>query len=307
MANDKFDNILNMNYNELNNNITNLSYYENFSLICMDSTFDNDNPLLNFFENNPTKKLFVISDNKITIPLFNVHVYNKINKNINYNIYNKNIFICLSLNSINTEIQVKKLIKTLIKLNNIIDSDTLNNKSILYNITPSNNNKYFNYINDVIKILSIKDKKIQYELIYDAVCNKLDNNFIEKNYCDFKGTKCIAQRENKAIHQTMGCCYSFKDTFLGYTKAELCKFLNQTKCETKCMACKLFTCKYLKEKGIHFKAKDDILLSCFFNKKQLEILSANFFTKKEVVISKLLEKNNMPYIFYYMFNQEYIR
>jgi len=36
MANDKFDNILNMNYNELNNNITNLSYYENFSLICLD-------------------------------------------------------------------------------------------------------------------------------------------------------------------------------------------------------------------------------------------------------------------------------
>lgn len=230
----------------------------------------------------------------------------KVNKNINYKITDNNIVIYLSLNLISDEKQFKKIMKSLIKLNDTLVSNISNEKLILYNITATDNNIYLDHANDVIKILSQKNKKSQYELVYDIVCDKLDNEFVEKNYCDFKDNKCIAQRENKAIHSTMGCCYSFKNTFFGYTKSKLCKFLNQTKCETKCMACKIFTCKYLNEKGIKIKASDNILLSCFFNKKQLRILSCNFFIEKDIIISKLLKKSNMPYILYYFLNKECI-
>ena len=72
------------------------------------------------------------------------------------------------------------------------------------------------------------------------------------------------------------------------------------------MACKLHTCEHLRNKGIVFKAKDNVLLNSFFNKKQLRILSCNFITEKETIILKLLEKNNMPYILFCLFNKENI-
>ena len=72
------------------------------------------------------------------------------------------------------------------------------------------------------------------------------------------------------------------------------------------MACKLYTCKYLRSKGITFKAKDNVLLSSFFNKKQLRVLSCNYFISKEEIIEKLLEKSYMPYIIYYIMCKEYI-
>ncbi len=68
------------------------------------------------------------------------------------------------------------------------------------------------------------------------------------------------------------------------------------------MACKMFTCKYLKDKDISFKSKDILILNSFFNRKQQEILDINLFTPKERIIDKLIKdmNNKQPYFIYYI-------
>ena len=142
------------------------------------------------------------------------------------------------------------------------------------------------------KIKNLKNFMKQYTLIYENVCDYLDNQFREKNICDFKNDKCIANRENKTAHSIMGCCYSFEYCSLfspQFIKNEhLCKYQQNRNCTTKCITCKLFTCKYLKEKGIKFDSHKLPLLECFFNKKQHSILTSNFFKTEEEIINNLV-------------------
>lgn len=185
-----------------------------------------------------------------------------------------------------------------IKIGNLIDDTNVKCAMVVENIDFD----YSNIINS-IRALLIDDIRVRYEFIYDTVCNQLDNNFALNNYCDFKCDKCTASRAKKAVHETMGCCYSFDfSIWKGVTNVQLCRYLVNNKCTINCMACKLFTCKYLKDKGINFKTTDIPLLACFFNKKQREILTANFFIDKPFIIDKLLEKNHTPYPLYYLFD-----
>ena len=138
-------------------------------------------------------------------------------------------------------------------------------------------------------MILIDDKKAKYEKIYDTICDYLDNEFNKNNYCDFKNDKCIANREGKSKKDIMGCCYSFKEKWGFYFDHRLCKYLVNKNCEIRCMACKLFTCKYLKENGIFFDI-DALPGIAIFNKKQKEILKNSFFKPREEIIEMLLEK-----------------
>ena len=70
-------------------------------------------------------------------------------------------------------------------------------------------------------------------------------------------------------------------------------------CTTQNISCKIFVCKYIKEKSsFNINIKDFLLFEAFFNKKQKLILKFNFFKSREEIIDKLTEKNNSFYLLY---------
>ena len=146
----------------------------------------------------------------------------------------------------------------------------------------------------------------KYTYIYDVVCDKLDQNFIINNFCDFKDNKCIANRDSDNIERDNGCCHSFiRNKNIPHSKTTeeltLCKHLNEDKhCNIKSISCKFFVCQYLKNRGIYFDILDNFLLRSIFNRKQLDVIHINFFKSEEEIIKKLIKvKNNyLPYKLY---------
>ncbi len=137
----------------------------------------------------------------------------------------------------------------------------------------------------------IADDRKRYEYIYISLCDYMDKIFSENNICDFKEDKCIRQREGKAPHETMGCCYTFEySKFTRFPKdTGLCKYINENKCSVKNLTCKMFTCKYLKEKGYNYLIRKNPVIKLCFNKKQVKYLEEAFFKSMEEVINRLLE------------------
>lgn len=144
---------------------------------------------------------------------------------------------------------------------------------------------------EVLTALSKKEIKETYRYIYDTVCEKLDKEFIEKNYCDFKDDKCVCQRNAKSPHDTFGCCYEFEYTPIMKMPKDngMCRYIENKQCKEKCLTCKLFTCKYLRKQGIYFDIEKMLLLSVFFNKKQKRIIAESFFCKEEEILDKLVK------------------
>ena len=142
-----------------------------------------------------------------------------------------------------------------------------------------------------IRILSRKRAKGQYEHIYDKVCKYLDNEFYGKNVCDFQNDKCGEKRNTSSL---VGCCRPYKSKLFGpllpasCNRVDACKYLDKDKkCSAECISCKLYTCDYLRGKGIQFKMKDMELLKDF-NIVQKYILKYSVFTPKEKIINRLL-------------------
>lgn len=141
-------------------------------------------------------------------------------------------------------------------------------------------------------VLLMEDARARYNYIYDRTCEKLDDIFRNKNLCDFKNDSCISQRMNKTKNKTMGCCYSFyygKDGLPVNTG--LCKHLSEKGCKVKCLKCKMFTCRYLRKKGVKFELKDFLLLDTFLNKNQKKYLETAFFKTQDEIIEKWMEES----------------
>lgn len=127
----------------------------------------------------------------------------------------------------------------------------------------------------------------RYNYIYDTVCDYLDSCFYGKNLCDFKNNKCGEKRNTSS---TTGCCHHFRIKAFGpLTKLVLCEYLNKDySCSAKCISCKLFTCDYLRKKGIKFRIKDILLLDTFFNPLQKYFIKYMVFTPKDKIIKRLM-------------------
>ena len=236
------NNIVSMSYNDMFSHINNLSFSKKVSFIFIDSKFNSD--LMKLKIPNIISNFFVLSNNKVDLHIPHLYCYKKINKKILKLTYNTSIIVSIKINDSDDDNSIKNIIKSLISLIKI-----QKNNIIIYNIN-SVNTKYYNYILNSIIALQFNSKREQYEYIYDTICDELDETFSQNNYCDFKNDKCIANREKVSTKDIMGCCYSFKYTALGnITDRHLCKYLNNKKCSTKCLTCKLYTCKYLKDKG----------------------------------------------------------
>ena len=137
-------------------------------------------------------------------------------------------------------------------------------------------------------ILSIPKRKERYSLLYDALCDYLDDYFYNKNICEFKCNTCakkrlLAKRDGTYPYEN-GCCY-------GVLKKELCHYLGKDgKCTIRNLACKLYTCNYLKEKGYHFKLKNIYLSKYTLSPFQKYYLTHKFFEPKEKVLKGLLKR-----------------
>lgn len=139
-----------------------------------------------------------------------------------------------------------------------------------------------------INAIFYSTKYERYNYIYDTVCEYLDTTFCEKNLCDFKENKCIEKRNTKS---NTGCCRHFKIKWLGpFSKLMVCEYLNKENytCEAKCISCKLFTCDYLKKRGVQFRIRDIFLLDVFFNPLQKYFIKYKVFTPKDKILKKLM-------------------
>ena len=196
--------------------------------------------------------------------------------------YKKIIFVLDLDEIINSKKSVfKKIKKIRLKLNKIqIFAYIQNYKS--------------SYENDILDILSalkiqfIQSKYHRIEYIYDKTCEYLDNEFTEKNICQFKNNKCIAKSE---FDIDCGCCRHSKNrNFFSLLNSEYvtCEYLKNKHCTANCISCKLFTCPTLNKMGIKFRIKDLFLLNNYYNIRQKIIVKSYCFTPKDVIMKKLI-------------------
>lgn len=180
---------------------------------------------------------------------------------------------------------IDKHIKNTKKIIKVCDKKKLNLELIYNKKVLSKNDLKKNIPNNLKDIITImiainkKDKYERYEYIYDTVCSYL-NEKIKTNYCKFENDICIRDKLKNNSHKN-GCCEC-----KGRGK---CKYLIDSVCTlNNCMACKLFTCKILREKGIVHNIDDYVLTKYFFTNKQKDILRFSYWTPREIVLDRLI-------------------
>ncbi len=278
---------------------------------------DSDNIFINNIINNSNFKYYnsiedinILNNNKeyifFTYPFKNN--INKISKYIN-KMETENINIVLDIDN-NFISSIDKFAKKIIKLKkHCINFNNLYFCFVISENINTDDNTIDNICNIYHLIIALKksSKKEMYEYIYDVCCDYLDYLFSKNNYCDFKNDKCIANRENKTCHLDNGCCYhvTFTKT-LSFKNDGLCPYQKDKKCQIKCLPCKLFVCKHYRKMGVNYTPNNVFLLKHIFNKKQKLVLKYNIYTDKDLIIEKLLEKNYMPYVIYYLTWSYYI-
>lgn len=301
--------IVNPNIHEILKNISN-----DTTILYFNDDFSTEDKILELLGKEEIKKLVIMSKKNKKINNKKVIIFPKINSTTMKKM-TQNIIIIVKLNDEYrySKFIIKNLEKFFIlsnKYNKKLGFNILKNKIIA--LVYSNKSIYTNDILNAFKVLILPSKEEKNEFIYDTVCEYLDNEFRKNNICDFKNDQCIANRAGRCTgHKTMGCCYSFDYAKLYELRlvknVKLCQYMQNKSCSTKNISCKLFTCKCLKEKNIFFNTHEILLLDCFFNRKQHEIITSNFFRTREEILEKLLEKNYDTYLWYYMFKKYAIK
>lgn len=132
------------------------------------------------------------------------------------------------------------------------------------------------------EVMKFTNTKERLSKIYDYTYNYLKKDFIANNYCDFIKDKCVAQRRFHLYPLTSkdGCCFM---------QIRKCIHLKNGKCDTNCMACRLFSCPYLTKRGIGYYANEFILLKAFLDKNQRKKLVFEFYKSKEEVLKQIMK------------------
>lgn len=159
-------------------------------------------------------------------------------------------------------------------------------KKYLKKIRDSKIDKKMKIIED---ILEIKDKEKRYSYLYDLICDYLDNEFRSKNICGFDCGLCNRRRDmiEKNIKKDTyenGCCH-------GYKENKDCKYLEPGKgCKIKNIACKTYTCFYLRKRGYRYQLKNIYFARYFFNCRQKFYMENTFFVDKPVVMKGIMKR-----------------
>ncbi|MDD6223563.1 MAG: hypothetical protein PUB18_00995 [bacterium] len=141
----------------------------------------------------------------------------------------------------------------------------------------------------VEKVLAISDKKKRYDYLYDLICDYLDQEFRSRNICGFHCGICrrrqdMIERNIKKDTYQDGCCYR-------YSKNESCQYLIPgVGCSIKNIACKTFTCFYLRKRGYRFQLHHIYLARYFFNVRQKFFMENTYFVDKNVMMKGILRR-----------------
>ena len=303
---DSYSVFINKNINEIIKTDITIVYFNN--------NFSTNDEIFNILKNKLIKKVIIVSKNSKKINDKKLIFVSKIKTNI-IKKTTKNIIIVSKLNDdyLFSKYVIKNIEKLFILSNKFKKNLEFNYlKSKIIALFYCNNSIYLNDILNALRVVLLPTKKRQNEFIYDTVCTYLDNEFKRCNICDFKNNQCVANRVGGCgKHTTMGCCYSFDYARLYEPRLvkneKLCKYMKNKSCSTQNISCKLFTCAYLKEKNIKFDTHKILLLDCFFNRKQHEVIRSNFFRNREEILDKLLEKNHDTYLWFYIFRKYAIK
>lgn len=140
------------------------------------------------------------------------------------------------------------------------------------------------------KILEQPSKQEIYNLLYDELCDYLDNEFKKHNYCAFKDGICEKRRCTLKEGQTLypnGCCFSTM-------KQKNCKYLTKTGCSIKNIGCKLYTCSYIKKKKNARFSLNKIYLSKYtLNIRQKLYICSTFFIPKEELLKEIIKRGGI--------------
>lgn len=137
-------------------------------------------------------------------------------------------------------------------------------------------------------VLAEKEVKERYSKIYDIICDYLDNEFICKNVCGFKNGICSRRQHmiDKGVAKktyTNGCCY-------GYKENKVCEHLKNGRCSIKNIACKTFTCPFLKLRGKRYSINKLYFARYFFNSRQKFYMENTYFVDKDIVLDGILKR-----------------
>lgn len=147
--------------------------------------------------------------------------------------------------------------------------------------------QYDEQFETALKAILAENRYRRNEIIYDYLCEELDERFKENKLCKFCNNRCVLNRKKYDRGKIMGCCESFDIKFNFIVNVRLCKYLGEKGCTVKNLGCKLFTCNYLRKQGYRFKLEKMLLARCFFTRRQREILRTSFFITKEEVLKKI--------------------
>ena len=138
------------------------------------------------------------------------------------------------------------------------------------------------------ELLNEKNIEKRYSKLYDMICDYLDNEFINKNVCGFKNNLCsrrqyMIEKGIKKDTYLNGCCHSYKE-------GKDCEHLKNGRCSIKNIACKTFTCPYLKLKGKNYSINKIYFAKYFFNFRQKFYMQNTYFVDKDIVLKGILER-----------------
>lgn len=142
-------------------------------------------------------------------------------------------------------------------------------------------------ISVVDKIIAEKDISKRYSILYDMICDYLDNEFQSNNICGFKDGICSRRQDmiDRGIKKECylnGCCY-------GYKEGKTCDYLIDGHCSIKNIACKTFTCPYLRKKGYKFSINKIYFAKYFFNIAQKVYMEHTHFVDKDIVMKGIMK------------------
>ncbi len=138
-------------------------------------------------------------------------------------------------------------------------------------------------------VLEKTDKEERYSYLYDLICDYLDNEFKEKNICGFCHDLCkrrrnMMERGIKKNTYINGCCHS-------YLENADCPYLKASGgCKIKNIACKTYTCFYLKKQGIRYSLNKIYLSRYFFNTRQKFYMKNTYFVDKPVIMQGIMKR-----------------
>ncbi len=184
-------------------------------------------------------------------------------------------------------IKVINVIKRLLK---IVNKETYDIIANIYIANREVNRYYVEELSEIINSLTYNNLTDKYSYIYDLLCKKLERDIVKYNYCIFNNNKCIAQRNGAKWpkNEYDGCCFDVSSN-------KQCKYLNSKKsCDITCISCRLFTCRYLKDRGIDYDIRKNIFSKIFLNLLQTPEFVWDFYIPKEKILNRI---TTMPKIF----------